>query len=338
MERGTAMRGLIVCAAAAMGATGCQQAEVTLSVDPGFYPSAVAHDPGLDRFFVGSYATGEVLAIGRDGSRSAALRPSGASAPVVQLAYERKQRRLWTLTPRAVEVIDLDQAPARRTIVANADAGGQFGDLVVDGADRAFVLDVARHEVLEVDAPRRSARVIARWPAAETSALAHEANTGPQCAGVPAAARDAGALMLLPDRSTLIAAADGSLWRIDRRSGDIEEIRLGSPLPHVSQLVLLGSDYAAYHVAALRGRANEVVTVHLAIDARRATVDAGTRIGFDTPLHGTFDGRRLVVLLGRLRHHPSWCGDGRPNLPAQLVSYAISAPADGVRVARVPAR
>ncbi len=333
------MRGLIVgVAVAAVGAAGCRPAELTLAVDPGFYPSAVAYDPGPDGYFVGSYATGEVLVIGRDGSRGGTLRPSGASAPVVQLAYERKQRRLWTLTPRAVEVIDLEPAPARRTIVATAEAGGQFGDLAVDGAGGAFVLDVARHEVLEIDAPRRSARVIARWPAAETSAPGPDALAGPPCAGMPAAARGAGALMPLPDRSALIAAADGRWWRIDRRSGDIEEVRLGSPLPEVSQLVLLGSDYASYHVAALRGLANEVVTVHLGIDARRARVDAGTRIGFDTPLHGAFDGHRVVVLLGRLRHHPSWCGDGRPNLPPQLATYAITPTADGVSVAHAPAR
>jgi hypothetical protein len=89
----------------------------------------------------------------------------------------------------------------------------------------------------------------------------------------------------------------------------------------VSQLVVVASDATAHHVAAFRGRANEIVTLHLTPDARRAVVDAGTRMRFDTPLHGVFQGREVVVLLGRLRHHPSLGGDGRPNLPPRLATY-----------------
>jgi len=43
--------------------------------------------------------------------------------------------------------------------------------------------------------------------------------------------------------------------------------------------------------------------------------------------------RTVVVLLGRLRHHPSLGGDGRPNLPPRLASYFAS----GVSVPRLAA-
>jgi hypothetical protein len=56
---------------------------------------------------------------------------------------------------------------------------------------------------------------------------------------------------------------------------------------------------------------------------------------YDTPVHGAFDGREVVVLLGRLRHHPSFGGDGRPNLPPRLASYFPSG-AVGPRLAAAP--
>jgi hypothetical protein len=49
------------------------------------------------------------------------------------------------------------------------------------------------------------------------------------------------------------------------------------------------------------------------------------------------------VLLGRLRHHPTFCGDGRPNLPARLAAYApapdanLSIRAGGVATGKVTA-
>ena len=46
---------------------GCKPAQVTLSLDPGFYPSAVAFDPVSDRFFVGSHATGKTTLPGSPG-------------------------------------------------------------------------------------------------------------------------------------------------------------------------------------------------------------------------------------------------------------------------------
>ena len=53
------MRGLFVVLALVLLA-GCRPAQVTLALDPGFYPSAVAYDPINDRFFVGSHATGGI--------------------------------------------------------------------------------------------------------------------------------------------------------------------------------------------------------------------------------------------------------------------------------------
>jgi hypothetical protein len=73
------------------------------------------------------------------------------------------------------------------------------------------------------------------------------------------------------------------------------------------------------------------VTLRVAADARRATLEADTRVRYDTPFHGAADGRNVLVLLGRLRHHPAFGGDGRPNLPPRLAIYAP--PARGAVVA-----
>jgi hypothetical protein len=321
------MRRFLFVAAAAAALAGCKPAQVALSVEPGFYPSAVAHDPADDRFFIASHATGEIAIVRRDGSRIGTVPARGASTstPALQLSYEPRARRLWTLAPEGVELIELAGAPARRSAIARPAPGGRFADLVADGEGRAFVLDAARREVTAVDARGGAARVVARLPSAPQDARALPA--GPHCAGTEA--YDEGALALMPDRS-LLAAADGALWRIDLPTGAIDEVRLAAPLTNVSQLVPLGGNA----VAALRGRANEVITLRLARDARRAVVDAGTRARFDTPLRGVHDGRDLVLLLGRLRHHPDFCGDGRPNLPARLAAYAPGAAGDGLAIAR----
>src|SRR5262249_20075924 len=163
----------------------------------------------------------------RDGSRGATLRPGSAPAPVVQLAYERRRHRLWTLTPRALEIIDLDPAPMRRTVIATAAAGGQFAAGVTGGAGPgpvpraggagggAGVLEAGGRGVLEVDARAGGGGIVGRWPAALAPESAPEAAAGLPCG---ATARGAGALLLLPDRAALIVAADGGWWRIDRAS------------------------------------------------------------------------------------------------------------------------
>jgi hypothetical protein len=296
------MRRLLVVfavVAAVAAVPGCKPAQVTLAVDPGFYPSAVAHDPVHDRFFVASYATGAIAMVRRDGSIVATVRPAGASHPILQLAYDVNTRRLWVLAPDVVELIDPDALPVRRVVVAARSPGGRFADITGDGAGRAFVLDAVTGAIVEIDADRRATRLIAQLPDAPGD----------------------GALMVLPDRSALVAARGGGLWRVDLASRAVEPVALGAPLADVSQLVLVASDAVAHHAAAFRGRANEVVTIRFTPDARRALVDPGTRMRYDTPLHGAHDGRQVVVLLGRLSHHPSFGGDGRPNLPPRLAVY-----------------
>jgi hypothetical protein len=308
------MRRLVIAfalATAVAGMSGCKPAQVTLAVDPGFYPSAVAHDPVHDCFFVASYATGAVAMVRPDGSIVATVRPAGASHPVLQLAYDATARRLWVLAPDAVELIDPARHPVRRTVIAVRSPGGRFADIVAGGPGQAFVLDAATGEIAEVNAGRRTTRTVAR---------------------LPDAAGD-GALMVLPDRSALVAARGDGLWRVDVASGAVEPVALGAPLGDVSQLVFIGSDAVAHHAAAFRGRANEIVTIRLTPDARRALVDAGTRMRYDTPLRGAHDGRDIVVLLGRLSHHPSFGGDGRPNLPPRLTTYQPGRLPGEVRVA-----
>ena len=291
------MRGLLLLILLALA--GCKPAQVTLGVPPGFYPSAVAHDPVNDRFFVGSHATGAIAMVRRDGSLIGTVRPEGAPQPIVQLGYDARARRLWALTPEAVEAIDVTALPVRRTVIARAGPGGRFTDLAAAGGPSAFVLDAAGGAILAVDAERGTARVLARLLDGEGD----------------------GSLALLPDRSALIVARAEGLWRVTVGTGAVERVALGAPLTDVSQLVVVASDATAHHVVAFRGRANEIVTLYLTPDARRAVVDPGTRLRFDTPLHGVFEGRDVVVLLGRLRHHPSLGGDGRPNLPPRLATY-----------------
>jgi hypothetical protein len=311
------MRRLLVALAlaAALAVSGCKPAQVTLAVDPGFYPSAIAHDPVRDRFFVASYATGAIALARRDGSIIGTVRPADASHPVLQLAYDAPTRRLWVLAPDVIELIDPAHLPVRRTVVAERSPGSRFADIVAAGPGRAFVLDGATGAIVEVDAERRATRLVARLPDAPGD----------------------GALMVLPGRSALVAARGDGLWRVDLASRAVEPVALGAPLPDVSQLVLVASDAVAHHAAAFRGRANEVVTIRFTTDARRALVDLGTRMRFDTPLHGAHDGRQVMVLLGRIRHHPSFGGDGRPNLPPRLAAYPPAVGAPGVSLANVAA-
>jgi DNA-binding beta-propeller fold protein YncE len=293
------MRGLLLLALLAL--TGCKPAEVTLGVPPGFYPSAVAHDPVNDRFFVGSHATGAIAMVRRDGSMIGTVRPEGGPHPIVQLGYDARARRLWALTLTAVEVIDLGALPVRRRVIARVGPGGRFADLAAAGGPLAFVFDAAGGAILAVDAGRGTARVLAQFPDDD--------------------GEGEGSLAVLPDRSALVVARAGGLWRVAVGTGMVERVALGAPLMDVSQLVVVASDATAHRVAAFRGRANEIVTLYLTPDARRAVVEAGTRMRFDTPLHGVLEGRDVVVLLGRLRHHPSVGGDGRPNLPPRLATY-----------------
>jgi hypothetical protein len=83
---------------AALVLAGCKPAQVTLGLDPAFYPSAIAHDPVNDRFFIGSHASGAIAIVRRDGSVAASVRPEQATRPVVQIGYEPRVRRLWVLT------------------------------------------------------------------------------------------------------------------------------------------------------------------------------------------------------------------------------------------------
>jgi hypothetical protein len=80
--------------------------------------------------------------------------------------------------------------------------------------------------------------------------------------------------------------------RVDARSGEAE---LVARRAHGrAQLRRPATDATAHH-ARHSALANEVVTLHL---TRRAPGGRrlGTRMRFDTPLHGTFDGREVVVL------------------------------------------
>jgi hypothetical protein len=311
------MRGLFLLLAVILA--GCKPAQVTLALDPGFYPSAVAHDPINDRFFVGSHATGAIAIVRRDGQLMATVRPEQASHPIVQLAYETRARRLWALTPDAVEVVDVATLPVRRTVIGGAGPGGRFADIVTDGSGRAYVLDAANGQVVAAEPGRRALRVIASLPDAPA----------PE---VPLAG---GALALLPGGTALLVARGADLWRVELATSAVQPVALAGGLTDVSQLLLVGTDGAAHHVAAFRGRANEIVTLRLAPDGRRAIVDGGTRMRYDTPVHGAFDGREVVVLLGRLRHHPGLGGDGRPNLPPRLATYLAGVSA-GPRLAAAP--
>lgn len=304
---------------------GCQQpAQTTLWVDPAFYPSAVAFDAARDRFIVGSYETGEVIAVTRRGDRTATLRAKHPGEPVLRVAIDAQARRAWVALPGAIESFSLDDGAAPRVVVTVQPQGRRYADIAVADGNTLYAFDAASAEVLRIDPDSGRASVLAVLPRA-----AQALPVAAQRCSLTGAQRDAsledGAIALLPDGAALLAAFDGRLWRVGLQQRELSEIALSQALTGASQLLYVGSESGEHRFVALRGQANELATLAVGADGRAAQRLEPLAARFDMPLRGAFDGRHVHVLLGRLRHHPALCGDGRPGLPYRMAQFAPQA-------------
>jgi hypothetical protein len=302
--------------------TACQRSVVQVKLDLplAFYPSAIAWDEPLEQYLVGSYQSGDVVAVLKGGQPIARLRaggdgsgPGGRSDPVLRLAMD-EERQLWVGLPSALEVIPRQGQTAGTTLARIELPGAFVGDVALLGGD-AYVLDTLRGRLLRVAGGTQRVTLVADLPEARQPALA----------GQSAAERMAhgGALAVLPDRRTLLVAdGNGALWRFDAPSARLRLVaRDATLLAAVTQLVSVGSDARGYRLLSLSGMANRMTPLVVARDFSRIQAEPYDQVRMDTPLRAVHDGRRLQVLLGWLRHHPDLQGNGRPAMPARVVSY-----------------
>ena len=298
----------------------CQRSVVQVKLDLplAFYPSAIAWDEPLEQYLVGSYQSGDVVAVLKGGQPIARLRTGSAGAggrsdPVLRLAMD-EARQLWVGLPSALEVIPRQGQTTGATLARIELPGAFVGDVALLGGD-AYVLDTLRGRLLRVAGGTRRVTLAADLPEARQ----------PARAGQSAAERMAqgGALAVLPDRRTLLVAdGNGALWRFDAPSARLRLVaRDASLLAAVTQLVSVGSDARGYRLLSLSGMANRMTPLVVARDFSRILAEPYDQVRMDTPLRAVHDGRRLQVLLGWLRHHPDLQGNGRPAMPARVVSY-----------------
>ena len=293
----------------------CTQEEVALPLPAGFYPTAVAHSPREDAFYVAGLAGGEIVrfAPGTDAT------PVRSGDPALRVAV--RGMRLWLLTPMAIEVLYLNGAPERRV---GLPGGFAPVDFAVWSDATAFVLGAAG-EVLRVDLASGIAGRFARLAPRASPAPARE--DGAVAAAKLAAA--SGAIAAFPGAYALLAAWDGALYRIDAQRATLSRIEADTALEGVTQIVRTGDGLRGERIALFLGHANRVQTATLSRDLRTFTPDLSYG-RHDAPFRGAWDGRSLRVLVGRLPHHPALAGDGRPPLPYRLAKREGATGAPGV--------
>src|SRR5688572_29761794 len=100
--------------------------QTRLDLAPGFYASAIAYDRRLEQYLVGSYQTGDVLAVLAGGQPLMQLRKGGIRArgaggePVTRLVVDEAGRDVWVALPEAVEIIDRQTLSVRRIDIPGA--------------------------------------------------------------------------------------------------------------------------------------------------------------------------------------------------------------------------
>lgn len=308
---------------------GCKPttAQTRLDLPSGFYASALAYDSRLEQYVIGSYQTGDIMALLTGGQPLMRLRKgapegraSGSAEPVTRIALDDNARAVWVALPGAIEIIDRQTLATRRIDIP----GAFISDLAVSGEGVAFALDTKRGRLLRVDSARGT---VAASIALDDAAVPATQDVSRAAASFTVAERIAqgGALALMPGRrSLLIGVGNGTLWRVDTAALRSSRVPLSTgksgSLQGISQLLVVGGDARAYRVVAFAGMANRMHELDIARDFSVAGV-VGTAATLDTPLRAAWDGRRVQVLLGSLRHHPDLHGDGRPSMPARMVSY-----------------
>jgi hypothetical protein len=303
--------------------------QTRLDLAPGFYASAIAYDRRLEQYLVGSYQTGDVLAVLAGGQPLMQLRKGGIRArgaggePVTRLVVDEAGRDVWVALPEAVEIIDRQTLSVRRIDIP----GAFIADLAVSEGGIGFALDVKRGQLLRIDASADRVTTAISFADARASAPADGIHTQ---APLTVAERIAqgGALAVMPDgRSLLIATGNGRLWRFDTAALELSRVPLkngrggDSLLAGVSQLLVVGGDARGYRLVAFAGMANRMQELDIPRGFSAAGAIRTAAATVDTPLRAAWDGRRVQVLLGSLRHHPDLRGDGHPSLPARMLSY-----------------
>lgn|GEM_PF-2127691 len=306
----------VVLAAFSLTLAGCGQQTLVPGLPPGFYPSALAYDAARDRYLVGSFETGEVAVLDRSGRRLGSLRAGKPGERVLRMRIQG--RTLWIALSDALEAVELD-APLAPRRVYRLQASVRYADIDADTGGRLYVLDAHHRALLVFDPERRAAQRIADLPGGNEAAPARCAPSG-----VPQT-RTQGALLVMPDGRTLLAALDDRMYRVDAHAGTVAEVPLRAPLTYVTQLFYHGAADGRHEVLAVRGEASRITRLQWDASFSQVFAQESFRTVAGAPIVAAYDGNALRMLLGSLHHHPLYCGDGRPNVPLRLAEYRPAA-------------
>ncbi|HYD84954.1 MAG TPA: hypothetical protein VEA63_12905 [Opitutus sp.] len=297
---------------------GCNRTETALSVPPSFYPSAIAYDAARGLHYIGSFANGEIAVVDEAGDRVGTLRAATPGDRVVRLAIEVRERKLWAATSNAIEVFHLDRPDLLRQIYP-VGTSMQYADFAVAPHGVVYLLDRSEGLVRRLDTRRAELHTVARLP--------REAMTGGgvHCSltGEPGVAHVAGgALALMPGEELLLAAYDERLYRVAIATGEVAQIPLHGPLTYVTQLIHRGTAFGRHEIVAIRGEASRITHLALDADLQRLYRQESFHAASSAPIAAAFDGTHVRMIAGPLRHHPVYCGDGRPTAPLRIIAHA----------------
>lgn len=317
------LRSLVVlCAIAAL--TACDRATTPLALPTGFYPSALAVDPVRQRYLVGSLDDGEVAVLDRRGRRLGAMRASTPGEGVLRMAV--RGRTLWIALPRTIEAIDLDR-PQQPRRAYRLDVPVRFADMALGDDGRVYLLDAERGEIYALDPARATSQRLAVLP--------RDAATTPPalCPLTDQRAPVTGALLVMPGDEVLLVAINASLYRVQLSTRRLDRVALREPLSHVTQLLQRVTPDGRHEVLAVRGAASRITHLRLDDDFRRVRSQASYRVASTAPVAAALEDGALRMVHGSLRHHPYYCGDGRPSAAIRLVTYRPKEAGPQLRVA-----
>lgn len=283
---------------------------------------SIAHDPTGERFLVGSVTTGQILAIGKDGTLTRFIRPDQENGllGVTALAVDNQRGRLWVTSTGSLQARHTDES--------------------MRGASRlhAFELATGKH-LLTVDAPVKPILFIDIAVAADGRLFIADA-TKPIVWAVEDAATDAPKLEpffsgrgLTGIRALTLDTAGGQLYLADYELGlfgiDLQAQQL-YPIQMGEMLNLAGIDDVAWYEDSLvlvqNGvKPRRVLRLQLDPSHRRALhVQAveSAHPSFRNPVAGTLgpDGFFLIANSHRNEYDPR-TGSPRPGI--QLTPHTV---------------
>lgn len=290
---------------------GCDKSATPLNLPPDFYPSALAVDARHHRYLVGSFHNAEVAVLDRRGRRLGTVRAPTPGERVLRMAVQG--RTLWVALSGAVEAIDLDR-PQQPRRVYRLRTAARFADMALHG-ERVFLLDAQQRSVYVLDAARGVAHRLTTLPQSET------ASRPAACPLTDQYAEAGGALLSTPKGEVLLVVLDGALYRLHIATARVDPVPLRQPLTHVTHLLYRGMRDGRHEILAVRGAASRVTHVRLDGAFRHAHYEESFRVSSAAPVAAAWDGAALRMVYGSLRHHPYYCGDGRPSAAIRMVRY-----------------